>query len=111
MSSLRELRDARVAKLGKLRSLGVDPYPAKSYRDTSASEVSSRFDSFEGKSVVLAGRAVSLRCHGSIIFIDLKDASGKVQVLAKKEALSTTDHAKSELTFDELDLLDEGATR
>jgi len=108
MSSLRELRDARVAKLGKLRSLGVDPYPAKSYRDTSASEVSSRFDSFEGKSVVLAGRAVSLRCHGSIIFIDLKDASGKVQVLAKKEALSTTDHAKSELTFDELDLLDEG---
>ena len=78
MSSLRELRDARVAKLGKLRSLGVDPYPAKSYRDTSASEVSSRFDSFEGKSVVLAGRAVSLRCHGSIIFIDLKDASGKV---------------------------------
>jgi len=108
MSSLRELRNSRIEKLEKLKSLGVDPYPAKSHRNTETNTIISNFEQMQGKSVVVAGRAVSLRSHGSIVFFDLKDASGKLQILAKKDDLTGADYKNSELNFNDLDLLDAG---
>jgi lysyl-tRNA synthetase class 2 len=108
MSTLKDLRNSRLEKLEKLKSLGVDCYPAKSHRDTEIGKIIGDFEGHENREVVVAGRVVSLRSHGSIIFIDLKDASGKIQILAKKENLSSANHENSELVFEELDLLDEG---
>lgn len=108
MSSLKELRNSRLEKLEKLKNLGVDCYPAKSHRDTVISAIVGDFVRHEGKEVVVAGRVVSLRSHGSIVFLDLKDASGKIQVLIKKDGLTNADHKNSELSFDDLNLLDEG---
>jgi len=108
MSSLKELRNSRLEKLEKLKKLGIDPYPAKSYRNTGIGAIIGDFDSQQGKEVVIAGRVVSFRSHGSIIFIDLKDAGGKIQILVKKDSLTSADHNNSELAFGELDLLDEG---
>jgi len=108
MSSLKELRSSRIEKLEKLKSLGVDPYPAKSYRDTVTDVILNDFEKMQGKSVVVAGRISSLRSHGSIVFIDLKDAGGKLQILAKKDDLTSADYKNSELNFDDIDLLDVG---
>jgi len=108
MSSLKELRNSRLEKLEKLRNLGVDCYPAKSHRNTLIGGILSDFESWQGKGVVVAGRVVSLRSHGSIVFVDLKDASGKIQVLVKKDGLTNADHKNSELNFGDLGLLDEG---
>lgn len=92
----------------RLKELGVDCYPAKSHRDTEIGEVLADFEHHEGKDVVVAGRILSLRSHGSIIFIDLKDASGKIQILVKKDNLIPANHSDSELSFTDLDFLDEG---
>lgn len=108
MSTLKDLRNARLEKLEKLNKLGVDCYPAKSYRNTEVSKVVVDFANYENKDVVVAGRIVSLRSHGSLVFIDLKDASGKIQILAKKDNLTKADCSNSELAFDDLSLLDEG---
>ena len=39
MASLKELRDVRLGKLAKLRSLGIDPYPAVSNKTISNQEI------------------------------------------------------------------------
>jgi len=108
MSTLKDLRGSRLEKLEKLKNLGVDPYPAKSHRDTLIADVLKGFATYESKLVVVAGRIVSLRSHGSIVFIDIKDATGRIQALVKKDNISTVDHKNSELAFTELNLLDEG---
>ena len=106
MTTLVELRNIHLEKLSKLRSLGTDPYPAKSFRTNLNAEIHKDFEKFEGKEVVVAGRIVSIREHGKLAFVDLKDASGKVQLYIKEENLQSPDHKNSELGFSELNLLD-----
>ncbi|MEK7517124.1 MAG: lysine--tRNA ligase [Patescibacteria group bacterium] len=78
-----DFRKARLEKLKKLRSLGINPYPA-SYpkKQTIADSLKS-----EGKIVSTAGRIFSLRTHGSIAFADLKDETGKIQIFFQKKLL------------------------
>ena len=40
-----------------------------------------------GKGVLVAGRIWSIREHGAVIFMDLKDASGIIQILFQKKVL------------------------
>lgn len=108
MATLKELRDARIDKLNKLREIGIDPYPARSNRNTDNIILHEEYDKYEGKEVIVAGRAVAVREHGGLAFIDLKDQTGKVQLYIKQENLKTADHKNSELSFDELKLLDAG---
>lgn len=42
------------------------------------------------KKVLVAGRLFSLRFHGGIVFADLKDESGKIQLVFNKEKLGKT---------------------
>src|SRR3989338_2093244 len=108
MSTLKELRDVRLENLKTLRGLGVDPYPAKSSRNITCGKILSEFESFEGKQIVVAGRIISIREHGKIAFIDIKDQSGKVQLYLKQENIKSPDLKYSELGFENLDLLDAG---
>ncbi len=107
-SRLEEIRQTRIAKLKELKKLGVDPYPAKSFRDTNIDKVIKDFANLEGGQVIIAGRILSLRKHGKIAFGDLKDASAKVQVILRQEALAKADYSQSQLKFADLHLLDEG---
>ena len=106
MATLRELRDVRIGKLDKLKSLGIDPYPAKSYKSINNIEIENEFSKLEGKKVIAAGRIIAFRKHGKLAFMDIKDATGKVQLYIKEENLNSADRSKSELNFSNLDLLD-----
>lgn len=108
MATLKELRDVRIQKLQSLKDLGVDPYPAKSYKNIDNGKIKSDFESLEGKEVIVAGRAFSIRSHGKLAFIDIKDPSGKVQLYIKEENLQNADYQNSELKFSDLHLLDMG---
>lgn len=108
MATLRELRDARLEKLNKLKELGIDPYPAKSHRELDNNDVVENFESYEGKEVIVAGRVQSVRTHGKLAFIDIKDQTGKIQLYLKANNLEEADHKQSELTFKEIALLDTG---
>ncbi len=108
MATLKELRDSRIEKLNRLKELGVDPFPAKSYRNIDNGDIVSQFEEFEGKEVIVAGRALAVRTHGALTFIDIKDQTGKVQLYCKQENLQIADYSRSEVEFENLHLLDFG---
>jgi len=84
-SRLEEIRNIRLQKLAKLRSLGIDPYPSK-YSQVSISVSSARQK--HGKSVSTVGRLWRWRQHGQVIFADLRDASGEIQLMFAKNKLA-----------------------
>lgn len=96
-SRLEEIRKIRLEKLAKLRDLGIDPYPPKSSFDITP--VATARDS-ESKILSAAGRLWRWREHGNLIFADLKDSSGQIQLLFQSKKLVDK--------FDILKLIDVG---
>lgn len=89
MSSIDEIRDTRIGKLNLLRKKGVNPYPAQSKREISLKEAADDFDNLEKKKETrwIAGRIMSIRGQGAIVFITLYDGTGEFQGLLKKDIL------------------------
>lgn len=98
---------ARRAKLAALQAAGVNPYPAHVPEHESVALIRNKGNHLfpEGEpgdfGVGAAGRIMSLRGQGAVLFLDIHDETGKMQVLAKKDLLS------QEL-FERLELLDLG---
>jgi lysyl-tRNA synthetase class 2 len=94
-----------INKLKELRELGKDPFKIKRFdKDAYALEIIREFSSIDpGEEtehrVRVAGRLLSKRKHGGVIFCDLKDPSGKIQLVFRKDY--TND-------FKELRLVDRG---
>ncbi|WP_111706674.1 lysine--tRNA ligase [Lutibacter citreus] len=87
---LSALEIVRRESLQKLRELGINPYPAEEFKTTSTIEkITSNFDAFEGKEVVLAGRMMSRRIMGKASFAELKDTSGRMQIYVNRDEISS----------------------
>jgi lysyl-tRNA synthetase class 2 len=86
MSSLDEIRAARLAKLSALEAAGIDAYPVSTKRDMEIADAVKSFAKLEKgkKPKTIAGRIVSLRPQGGLAFFHLDDGSGKFQALLKK---------------------------
>jgi lysyl-tRNA synthetase class 2 len=89
MSSIDEIRDTRIKKLELLKKGGMNPYPAESKREISLKEAVENFDNLEKeqKEKWIAGRIMSIRGQGAIIFITLYDGTAEFQGLLKKDIL------------------------
>lgn len=101
-------RQLRLEKVAKLKKLGFDPYPSKSNKQYSTNEIVQNFEKFENQQVVLAGRIMSWRNHSKLIFGDLVDASGKIQIYIKESDLLETNPKEETIGFSDLNLLDIG---
>jgi lysyl-tRNA synthetase, class II len=93
MASLEEIRAARLKKLKKLQEAGVNSYPAETARDFEIAELIKDFEKLqsEKREVTIAGRVMSLRAQGAIIFADIFDGTcldgkpaGKLQIFLKR---------------------------
>lgn len=74
-------------KLNKLREMGINPYPY-TYDQTHFSEdIKKNFTSYEAKEVSVAGRIVSKRSFGKLIFVVIQDNDGRIQVSLAKDKL------------------------
>ena len=82
---LEDYRNERLKKLEEIRSRGIDPYPAKSHRNTKIADVVNHFDEKQGQEVTIAGRIVAIRSFGKLVFIKLRDYFGEVQIFMKAE--------------------------
>lgn len=84
---LNEIRQDRLKKLKKLREAGVDPYPANVPRRTEIKEALGNFAKLERskKVIYVAGRVMSLRDQGGLLFIDINDGSDSLQVFVNKK--------------------------
>ncbi|MCA9348942.1 DUF2000 family protein [Candidatus Saccharibacteria bacterium] len=107
MATLKEYRDEQLAKVSRLREMGIDPYPAKSFRDTQVSEIINNPESKMGQGVCIAGRLVAHRQHGKVQFIDLEDSGATIQVIVHDGSLQP-EYPKGLLGFADLGLLTRG---
>ena len=85
----KELIEARKKKLLEIKKLGLNPYPAESFRDHVASEIlknAEKLISSKDK-VIVAGRIMAIRGHGKLVFCDIVDESGKIQAVFKLDLL------------------------
>ncbi|MDD5721276.1 MAG: lysine--tRNA ligase [Candidatus Pacebacteria bacterium] len=89
MSSIDEIRDARIKKLELLKKKGHEAYPANSKREISLKDAVDDFENLEKEKQAkwIAGRIMSIRGQGAIIFITLNDGTGLFQGLLKKDVL------------------------
>jgi lysyl-tRNA synthetase class 2 len=84
------LRAVRIGKLESLRAQGIDPYPYGFARTHDAAELERRHAGLPaggetGERVRVAGRIRAIRNSG--MFIDLHDASGKIQIFCHRDNL------------------------
>ncbi|TDQ22873.1 lysine--tRNA ligase [Tenacibaculum caenipelagi] len=85
---LSEQEVVRREKLGKLRELGINPYPADLFPlNSNSKEIKQSFE--EGKKVVIAGRLMSRRIQGKASFAELQDSEGRVQVYFNRDEICT----------------------
>src|SRR6266511_2872969 len=80
---LNDLQQQRLAKLGRLRAVGVDPYPPRTERTHTIAEALDDFDGRveRGERVTLAGRIVGARrVMGKLAFAHIEDENGKIQL-------------------------------
>lgn len=88
-----EMIRIRYDKLQELRDAGNDPHETTTYDVTEHSKtIVENFDALEGKRVSIAGRIMTKRGHGKILFMDVQDSQGRIQVLAKADVISQEDY-------------------
>jgi len=85
------LRRVRLDKLETLRGMGIDPYPVSFSRTDQAAELDERYAALAvgaetNDQMRVAGRIRAMRNNG--MFIDLHDASGKIQIFSHKDFLA-----------------------
>ena len=100
---LEDLIQERLKKREALIDAGKNPYPAKVKRDHDIRTLLRKFLfwSLIKKEISVAGRILGKRAQGGVMFLDLKDESGKIQVVANKKQV-----AEFSLFKDNLDIGD-----
>lgn len=99
--NLNEILLLRRERLKELEESGKSPFLQEKYEiENKSSDIKDNFEEFEDKSTSIAGRVMSKRGHGKVIFIDIQDSTGRIQLFCKKDLL--------EDNFDDIKKLDIG---
>ena len=78
----------RREKLAALQEAGLDPFVQTKFDVTADSaSIQANFDTMEGKTVRLAGRLMSKRGMGKVLFCDLQDDTGRIQLYVRFDAM------------------------
>jgi len=80
----------RLDKLELFREADIEPYADRYVRTHKALEILERFEELEGQEASVAGRIMSKRDQGKIIFVHIQDFSGRIQIYIRKDELGET---------------------
>jgi lysyl-tRNA synthetase class 2 len=96
---LEDIIKERLKKIDLLKEAGINPYPARTKKVVSINDVIKNFNSLSKnkKRVSVAGRIMSFRDQGNLVFSDLVDSSGKIQIVLKKDNVSNLNFWKKVL--------------
>ena len=91
--SLNDQMQIRREKLAALQAEGRDPFVQTKY-DFSADSaaIKADYEAFEGKTVKVAGRLMSKRGQGKVMFCDLQDRAGRIQIFVKIDELGEEEY-------------------
>ncbi|AOR22355.1 lysine--tRNA ligase [Clostridium taeniosporum] len=99
-SQYNEQEALRRTKLAELQEAGKDPFDVyKVERTHTSEEVKSNYEELEGKNVTVAGRIMSKRGQGKVVFSDIHDRDGKIQLFIKIDLVGE-ENLKSYKTYD-----------
>ncbi len=88
------MRDRR-EKLERLRASGVDPY-SRGFMPTNTTEGARSLlgDAERSQPVALAGRLMVKRLQGGLVFADLQDGHGRIQLMASRNVLGEEEFSR-----------------
>jgi lysyl-tRNA synthetase class 2 len=89
--NLNDQQEVRRQEVEKLRSMGIDPYPAPTFAvNATATDIKANFahSPNDYQNVALAGRIMSQRMMGKASFAELQDATGRIQLYLNKDTLT-----------------------
>ena len=99
-SQFSEQEALRREKLVELQNQGKDPFDVYKVERTHMSEgVKKDFENLEGTIVTVAGRIMSKRGQGKVVFSDVQDRDGKIQLFIKIDEVGE-EALKSYKTYD-----------
>ncbi|MDO4707323.1 MAG: lysine--tRNA ligase [Porphyromonadaceae bacterium] len=86
---LSEQEIVRRQSLEELKSMGVNPYPAEEFDVTAYSDevLASFVDGAPRRAVRMAGRVMGKRIMGKASFLELQDATGRIQIYISRDEL------------------------
>ena len=90
MDNTNDLWKVRLEKLELFRQADIEPYADRYVRTHKATEISERFEELEGQEVSIAGRIMSKRDQGKVIFTHIQDFSGRIQLYIRRDELGET---------------------
>ena len=93
MSNFEDVRAGREHNMFQLKELGINPFPSSTNITHNIKSIIDTFDNLlsEGEQVVVGGRILSFREHGAIVFLDIFDGSGKLQLFCSKKEMKELD--------------------
>jgi len=108
------LNEAQVRrkKLQTLRENGTDPYPSATDRDTTCGDTTAKFDDLtaSGNQITIAGRILTIRVHGAIMFADMIDDFGGIQIALKEDKIGTESFVQFRDQIDPGDIIEASGT-
>lgn len=86
----REQREQRIAKIERLRQLGIDPYPPRVHYTHTVAQAIAAFESVgEGQELVVTvvGRLMAIREMGRSTFAHIADGTGRLQIYLRQDVM------------------------
>ena len=90
-----EQAQIRRDKLAALQAEGRDPFIQTKYDfNADSAAIKADYEAYEGKIVKVAGRLMSKRGQGKVMFCDLQDATGRIQLFVKIDEMGEEEYAR-----------------
>ena len=93
--SVSEQAQVRRDKLTALRAEGRDPFVQTKFDfNADSAAIKANYDSYEEQTVRVAGRLMSKRGQGKVMFCDLQDSTGRIQLFVKIDEMGEEEYAR-----------------
>ena len=93
--SVSEQAQVRRDKLAALRTEGRDPFVQTRFDfDADSAAIKADYEGYEEKTVRIAGRLMSKRGQGKVMFCDLQDSTGRIQLFVKIDEMGQEEYAR-----------------
>ena len=90
-----EQAQIRRDKLAALQAEGRDPFLITKFDfDADSAAIKADYDAYEEKDVKVAGRLMSKRGQGKVMFCDLQDSTGRIQLFVKIDEMGEEEYAR-----------------
>ena len=88
-----EQAQIRRDKLAALQAEGRDPFEITKFDfNADSAAIKADYEGFEGKTVRVAGRLMSKRGQGKVMFCDLQDSTGRIQLFVKIDEMGEEEY-------------------